>query len=104
LKGFGTTRFHPWVMIQAFGSMDGVPLADFDDKIVAEMVRAIDFAKTPKTCFSASLEKDAYCPYSDTCAPACLCVEPDPWSGSGCLSWLDEWSCPGTTNPFGKCF
>ena len=103
--GATPTKFHPWVQITARGTVTSVKAVwGVPNKAIAEMVRPITFKSTPKTCFSTVLEKDAYCPFTDTCQPACLCTEPDPFSGTACLTWLDEWSCTGTTNPFGGCF
>lgn len=53
-------------------------------------------------CDVSDLEDDAWCDFAAQCEPACLCVQPDPYS-NGCDQWEDEWDCNGEPNPFGEC-
>ncbi len=82
----------------------GVPTVDAPKPVYDALPDTCTKKVVPKPCFSTSLQKEAYCPFTDMCQPACLCTDPDP-SSNGCNGWLDEWSCKGTqVNPFGKCF
>ena len=49
-------------------------------------------------CSSSSLQRNAWCPETCMCVPACLCDQPDPMS-NGCLSWSDQWALTGCKGP-----